>query len=502
MGVIDKLLRALSDWPWARRRVSKIAINRIIGTAPRRPHPFSQLSDYTSWDSLIDRSYNGRHLPADPAFTRKLPPIENVLHLFRYREPNKWIPSKRSTLLFSNFALWFTDGFLRTNRKPDVTGGARLQNESNHEVDLSPLYGLNKAQTDVLRSNKDGKLKSQMLNGEEYPLFLMGGSFTAEEIKILNMQLTDSQHHPETIFAMGGERSNVQIGYVMFNVLFLREHNRICNVLKEKYNFDDEQLFQTARIINIAQLLKLVVEEYINHISASSFKLISDPLSFADEPWHRQNWMTVEFNLLYRWHSLTPPELKYAGQTIPTLTTIEHNDLIIDRGLGIVMDEASRQPAGEIGLHNTWGFLVDHAEKAALKQARDANLASYNAYRKAFSLKPCETFEDLTSDVALRQELKCLYGHIDNVEYLVGIFAEEKRGKSILPELMTRMVSVEAFSQALNNPLFAPRVFNDRTFTPHGMEIIKTTKSLSDILHRNVPNGQFAVSLTALDQLD
>jgi prostaglandin-endoperoxide synthase 2 len=40
------------------------------------------------------------------------------------------------------------------------------------------------------------------------------------------------------------------------------------------------------------------------------------------------------------------------------------------------------------------------------------------------------------------------------------------------------MVGIDAFSQALTNPLLAPRLFNEQTFSPVGMEVIRTTKTL------------------------
>jgi prostaglandin-endoperoxide synthase 2 len=60
------------------------------------------------------------------------------------------------------------------------------------------------------------------------------------------------------------------------------------------------------------------------------------------------------------------------------------------------------------------------------------------------------------------------------------------------------MVGVDAFSQALTNPLLAPRVFNEQTFSPHGMEIIGSTQRLSDIVNRNVPEspGQHYIAMT------
>ena len=56
--------------------------------------------------------------------------------------------------------------------------------------------------------------------------------------------------------------------------------------------------------------------------------------------------------------------------------------------------------------------------------------------------------------------------------------------KSPLPELLARMVAVDAFSQALTNPLLAEHVFNEDTFTPWGLQLINDTHSLGDILKR------------------
>ena len=52
--------------------------------AALRPRPLTLASDYTSWKSLTDRTYSGRHLPpADPRFVDGLPSPEEVVDLFR-----------------------------------------------------------------------------------------------------------------------------------------------------------------------------------------------------------------------------------------------------------------------------------------------------------------------------------------------------------------------------------------------------------------------------------
>ena len=62
------------------------------------------------------------------------------------------------------------------------------------------------------------------------------------------------------------------------------------------------------------------------------------------------------------------------------------------------------------------------------------------------------------------------------------------------------MVAFDAFTQALTNPLLAPRVYNEQTFSAAGMQIIAQTGSISEIVNRNVPGDpEYFVSLTRRD---
>ena len=102
-------------------------------------------------------------------------------------------------------------------------------------------------------------------------------------------------------------------------------------------------------------------------------------------------------------------------------------------------------------------------------------------------LSQLKSFQDLSSDRDVQDALQQCYGDINDVELYPGLFAEDVRENAILPTLMATMVAVDAFSQALTNPLLAPGIFNSETFSATGLEVIKTTNTLAQIVQRNIP---------------
>ncbi|MEA2685713.1 MAG: prostaglandin-endoperoxide synthase 2, partial [Actinomycetota bacterium] len=380
-----------------------------------------------------------------------------------------------------------------------------LKTVSNHHIDLCTVYGLHPPMTEQLRSHQGGRLKSQILNGEEYPPFYYDehGRAKPEFDALAHLVVEPSAAEGYTdakkarLFAMGVEveRANVQIGYVMLNVLCLREHNRLCGLLAQAYpTWDDERLFQTARNVVIVEVMKIVIDEYINHISPYHFKVFTDPLSFTEEKWYRLNWMTVEFSLVYRWHSMLPATIVHNGQKVPVASTMWNNDMIIGQGLGVMFEETSSQPAGMLDLFNTPAFMLP-VELASINLGRAAKLRSYNDYRELLEYPRVTAFDQISSDERVQKELERVYGHVDNVELYVGMYAEDGRKNSALPSMVGRLVAIDAFSQALTNPLLSEHVFNPETFSPVGWDEIMGLHTLSDLVHRNIPDGQsFRVS--------
>jgi prostaglandin-endoperoxide synthase 2 len=496
--------KTIERYPAVYRRVNAVLIDRAILKIPTRPNPLSTLADYTSWRSLTDRSYDSRHLPPVEAPPADLPQAEAVAGLFNRQ--GEMTPCQKSTVLFPYFAEWFVDGFLRSERPhPDPATGEPVRdparNESNHEIDLIQIYGLNDAVTRQLRSFEGGLLLTQTINGEEYPPYLFDGDRKKfDRVTVVrDAQITPAQRRQ--LFAFGSDTGNLQIGFVMMGVLFVREHNRIARSLsRANPSWNDERLFQTARNILTVILIKIVVEEYINHISPYHLKLLADPTGFRNPRWYRQNWMSIEFNLLYRWHSLVPVSFRIGGRDVAVKDTLFNTDTVIEHGLGACFEDASNQRAGRVGLFNSPPEVWD-AELASVRQSRAVARRPYNDYRRLARFPKARRFEDISDDRRVQQGLRELYGNVDEIEFYPGLFAEDVRPNAVLPSLIGRMVAIDAFSQAFTNPLLSPRVFNPQTFSPLGWGLIRTTRTLSDLLHRNIPDTRrrYDVTMTRRD---
>src|SRR5262249_50723695 len=162
--------------------------------------------------------------------------------------------------------------------------------------------------------------------------------------------------------------------------------------------------------------------------------------------------------------------------------TLFNNALLIEEGLAVAFDSASRQAAGEITLRNTPRFLVESVERASLELARKARLRSYNDYREYASFPRGKEFNEITGDEAIQRARGAVYGSPANVESFLGLFAEDVQENAAVPMmLLGRLVAVDAFSQALTNPLLSERVFRPETFA-EGWEEFMNTRCLGDVV--------------------
>jgi prostaglandin-endoperoxide synthase 2 len=140
-------------------------------------------------------------------------------------------------------------------------------------------------------------------------------------------------------------------------------------------------------------------------------------------------------------------------------------------------------------LFNTDAWFAGRTGLASVLQSRDVELASYNDYRALVGLPRVTGFDEISSSAKVREALRDTYGDVDEIEFYVGLFAEDNRQNSALGPLMGSLVGVHAFSQLMTNPLLAPNVYVEETFSPLGWKMIHAPLTLEELLHRNLPAG-------------
>ena len=223
--------------------------NKICSLGTIRPDRLSCKSDYTSYSSLTDLSYFSRHLgPASPDFMASLPDIDLVVaELFQRPKTSEGVEvqilCKRSTLLFPTFAQHLIDSFVVTAFDPKIGGFDWKKTNSPHGIGLLPLYGSTEEQTNQLRLNSNeigqkGRLKSQKINNEEWAPFLYDADGKVKEefdklppplfLDHIVSGLPDEHERKSKLFAFGGARVNLTPNISAWNILLLREHNRIA----------------------------------------------------------------------------------------------------------------------------------------------------------------------------------------------------------------------------------------------------------------------------------
>lgn len=250
----------------------------------------------------------------------------------------------------------------------------------------------------------------------------------------------------------------------------------------------------------IVLLIKIIVQDYVGQFSEVEFTVEPSPGMAEKQRWYRTNWISIEFNLLYRWHSMVPEYFQVGDKQFGLDEFLSNTPLVTEVGLETLITAASQQKVGRIGLKNTPGFFFQplpfgddqrSVMERTVAMAREARLRPFNDYLKAFSYPRLNSFEELTDDTELQQELKSLYNNkIDDLEWLVGVFAERHERNFMTGRLMNRMVSYDAFTHALTNPLMSIYVHNEDTFSKDGVAIIEATNRLEDIIKRNVKDSE------------
>lgn len=406
---------------------------------------------------------------------------------------------------------------LRT--KPDScredTDPPIYQNEVTHWWDGSQLYGSDIETHKRVRSFAGGKL------------------IVADDDGFLPVD-------PKTNIDVTGFSKNWWVGLSILHNLFTREHNRICDMLfKNHPDWTDDQLFQTARLINTAQIVRIHTLEWTGAILNADFinesliaqwygkvsprveKILQSmniSIGANSTPTHVNNppdyrgvpfSLTEEFVSVYRMHSLLPDTIairqmstgSYNGKrySLPKYSFDHARRVFDDNPLDDVLFTFGVEKSGQLVLHNypttlmnlripkhqKGGRLVDLATIDILRD-RERGVPRYNQFRRLLNLSTPKTFETLTNDSVTAAELKQAYnGNIEDVDLLIGSLAEARPDGFGFGDTPFQLFLCMA-NRRLKTDRFLTIDYKEEYYTREGLDWVESS-TMKDILLRNFP---------------
>ena len=100
----------------------------------------------------------------------------------------------------------------------------------------------------------------------------------------------------------------------------------------------------------LGETIKIVIEDYVQHLSNYNYKLLFKPELLFGEPFQYQNRIALEFNHLYHWHPLMPDEFTVGGKNYTMSDFLQDPGIVQKHGIATFVDSLSRQRAGAVSI--------------------------------------------------------------------------------------------------------------------------------------------------------
>jgi hypothetical protein len=389
----------------------------------------------------------------------------------------------------------------------DKSGPPTFISNSTHWWDGSQIYGYDVESAAKLRSHVDGKL-------------------TIQDDGLLPLD-------PEKGVDQTGANDNWWVGLSLLHTLFVKEHNSICDHLKHTYpDWDDDQLYDHARLINAALMAKIHTVEWtpgiLGHpalqiaMNANWYgllgqhvkqlfgrigdgELLSGILGSPTDHHTAPYYLTEEFVSVYRLHPLIPDEIEFyqlnsgkllakknffeasGKRTRAIVESIPMLDLFYSLGIA---------HPGAITLHNYPRFLQqlvrDNGEVFDLAAVdiirdRERGVPRYNRFRELIGRGRVNSFEEITSNPQWVKEMRQVYNNdINSVDLMVGMFAEDLPAGFGFSDTAFRVFILMA-SRRLKSDRFFTNDYRAEVYTQLGLDWIDKNTMLT-VLRRHFPD--------------
>ncbi len=405
--------------------------------------------------------------------------------------------------------------FTRSQTDPvtgtSTTNPAQQVNAVTSYLDLSQVYGSSQAVADALRTFEGGLLKTSPGNMLPYDNTTY---FTPAQIAALNME-NDPQAVPESqLFAAGDSRANENVELTTLETLFVRNHNLIATELHDAHpDWSDQQLYQEARKLNIAEYQSIVYNEWAPAVlgpNALPKYTGYDPnvnAGIANE------FSTVAFRF---GHSLVSPTIARElnnGQSIGDLPDqgaiplaqdfFDSNLLnpagVVDPLTGLVSTDIGAILKGEadgngqamdlMAISPIRNLLFGNGAIGGqdlialdIQRGRDHGIPDYNTLRIDMGLPAVTSFAQITENVQVQHELEAAYpGGVNTIDAFEGGLAEDHvPGSDVGP--LFQAIMVNQFQRLRDGDRF---FYLNEDLNSSEMKVLQQSNTLADVIEAN-----------------
>ena len=369
----------------------------------------------------------------------------------------------------------------------DANNPRQLPNNITAWIDGSNIYGSDDERAEFLRTFQDGKLK--VSEGNLLP-------FNDPNHSIENDDPRGGD--PSSLFVAGDVRSNENSVLVSMHTMFVREHNRIAGDLASAHpDWTDEQLFQRAREINIAQYQSIIYNEYLPALLGVEALPEYTGYDSSTNVGISRTFASAAFRLGHTQLSSAIPRLDVNGETIEQgdLTLAEvffrSTDVVQETGIAPIFRGIASSLSQNIDLKiidDVRNLLFGGGDQVSgrdlfainLQRARLHGLADYNTIRESFGLQKVSSFADITSDQELQAKLEEIYeGDVNNIDAFVGLLAEDHVDGAAVGETL-QAVLVDQFVRLRDGDRF----YYENNFSQQEIKQIEDV-TFSDLIRRN-----------------
>lgn len=346
-------------------------------------------------------------------------------------------------------------------------------------LDGSMIYGSDEERATALRTFEGGQLKTS--EGDRLPFNEEG--------------FANAGGTSDTLFLAGDVRANENAALTAMHTVWVREHNRLADeIATANPELSDEEIYQQARAIVRAELQVITYNEFLPALLGEGAISEYSGYDATVNPGISNLFSTAAYRL---GHSMLPTDLlrlNNDGSTVDagnlSLQDAFFNPQnILDGGIDSLLLGAANQQAQEIDnmiIDDVRNFLFGEPGQGGfdlaslnIQRGRDHGLADYNQARIDLGLDPVASFDQITSDPGLADELEALYGDVNNIDAWVGGLAEDHVEGSSLGEFM-QTVLIDQFERLRDGDRF----YYENVLSGSALAAVERT-TLSDVILRN-----------------